>query len=90
MYKTIQAAFGESPLVVKPSSYVAVLSFVAGPDLSSARQKLGGVPTATEWAPKAPSANIELVRDDWPYLYYNPETIPYVYLGSLLLVMVFG
>jgi hypothetical protein len=30
------------------------------------------------------------VRDDWPFLYQNPRSFPYVYLGSLLLVLIIG
>jgi spermidine synthase len=90
LYNTLGAAFEQPPLAVKPSTYVGVLSFVAGPASATARQKLLGLPAATDWTQNVAGADIGLVRDNWPFLYYNPHTIPFVYLGSLLLVIVFG
>jgi len=30
------------------------------------------------------------VRDDWPFLYQNPRSFPFVYVGSLVLVLIVG
>jgi len=47
--------------------------------------------------PEVRSIGAELVRpdtravqDDWPFLYQNPRSFPFVYLGSLLLVLIAG
>jgi hypothetical protein len=90
LYNTLGTAFDQAPLAVKSSSYVWVLSFVAGPGLPAARQVLSRFPTAADWTQNVAGAHIGLVRDNWPFLYYNPHTIPFVYLGSLLLVIAFG
>jgi hypothetical protein len=89
MQKTMEIASGSPPLVIRTSAYVWVLSFVTGPGMLSARQMLSGVPDASE-SFLNPPAGIEPVRDDWPYLYYNPKSIPLVYLASLILIMMFG
>jgi hypothetical protein len=85
----MEIAAGSRPIVIRSSEYVWVLSFVTGPGEQLARQKLTGISTASETFLN-PSAGIEPVRDDWPYLYYNPKTIPIVYLASLILIMLFG
>ena len=89
MQKTMTVAYGSPPMVVRTSAYVWVLSFVTGPGTLSARQKLAGVSNASESFLNS-RADIEPVRDDWPYLYYNPSTIPLVYLASLGLILLFG
>jgi hypothetical protein len=90
LYNSLETAFDQLPLAVRSSTYVGVLSFAAGPGLPVARQKLQSLPTATDWTEKVAGTDIEPVRDNWPFLYYNPHTIPFVYLGSLLLVIAFG
>lgn len=90
LYSTLEAAFDQAPLAMRSSSYVSVLSFAAGPGLAVAQQKLASVTEASNETNKVAGENIGLVRDDWPYLYYNPKAIPLVYLGSLVLLIGFG
>src|SRR2546429_8020607 len=86
----LEAAFDQPPLALRSSDYVGVLNFVAGPGLPMARQKLPSITGTRDETRNIAGANIGLVRDNWPFLYYNPNAIPFVYLGSLLLVIGFG
>jgi hypothetical protein len=90
LYNTLEAAFDQPPLALRSSDYVWVLSFVAGPGLPTAKQKLSSIAGVNDETGNIGGAHIRLVRDNWPFLYYNPEGIPWVYLGSLLLVIGFG
>ena len=90
LYNTLEAAFDQPPLALRSSDYVGVLNFVAGPGLPMARRKLPSITGTKDETRNIAGANIGLVRDNWPFLYYNPNAIPFVYLGSLLLVIGFG
>ena len=90
LYNTLEAAFDQPPLALRSSDYVGVLNFVAGPGLPMARRKLPSITGTKDETRNIAGANIGLVRDNWPFLYYNPNAIPFVYLGSLLLIIGFG
>ena len=90
LYNTLSAAFEQSPMAVRSSNYVEVLSFVAGPGLTLAEQRMTTLPTVSVATSTVAGSDVGIVRDDWPYLYYNPKALPLVYMASLLLVIAFG
>jgi hypothetical protein len=90
IYHTLELANGAPPLAVNASSYLGTVSFVAGPGLNQAAARLGKMPETRSIGAELARADAKPVRDDWPFLYQNPRSFPYVYLGSLLLVLIIG
>jgi len=90
IYHTLELANGGEPLAVKASEYLGTVSFVAGPGLPQAATRLAQFPAARSVGAELAAVNARPVRDDWPFLYQNPRSFPFVYLGSLVLVLIAG
>src|SRR5216684_4008275 len=90
IYHTLELASGREPLAVKASEYLGTVSFVAGPGLPQAATRLAQLPAARSVGAELAAVNARPVRDDWPFLYQNPRSFPFVYLGSLVLVLLTG
>jgi hypothetical protein len=90
IYHTLELANGAAPLAVKASDYLGTVSFVAGPGLHQATARLTQMPEVRAIGAELARADARPVRDDWPFLYQNPRSFPFVYLGSLLLVLIAG
>ncbi len=90
IYHTLELANGGEPLAVKASEYLGTVSFVAGPGLPRAATRLAQLPAARSVGAELAAVNARPVRDDWPFLYQNPRSFPFVYLGSLVLVLIAG
>ena len=90
IYRTLELANGGEPLAVKASEYLGTVSFVAGPGLNQAAIRLAQMPEVRSIGPELAHVAARPVRDDWPFLYQNPRSFPFVYLGSLLLVLIAG
>jgi hypothetical protein len=90
IYHTMELANGGEPLAVKASNYLDTVTFVAGPGLHQAMARLPQMPGVQSVGAELARADVRPVRDDWPFLYQNPRSFPFVYLGSLLLVLIAG
>jgi SAM-dependent methyltransferase len=90
IYHTLELANGREPLAVKASDYLGTVSFVAGPGLHQATARLSQMPEVQSIGAELARTDARPVRDDWPFLYQNPRSFPFVYLGSLLLVLIAG
>jgi hypothetical protein len=90
IYHTLELANRAEPLAVKASEYLGTVSFVAGPGLDQAAEKLAHRPEVQSIGPELARTAANPVRDDWPFLYQNPRSFPFVYLGSLVMVLVAG
>src|SRR5216684_295422 len=90
IYHTLELASGREPLAVKASEYLGTVSFVAGPGLPQAATRLAQLPAARSVGAELAAVNARPVRDDWPFLYQNPRSFPFVYVGSLVLVLIVG
>jgi len=90
IYHTLELANGGEPLAVKASEYLGTVSFVAGPGRPQAATRLAQLPAARSVGAELAAVNARPVRDDWPFLYQNPRSFPFVYLGSLVLVLIAG
>ena len=90
IYHTLKLANGGEPLAVKASEYLGTVSFVAGPGLNQAAARLAQMPEVRSIGPELARVAAKPVRDDWPFLYQNPRSFPFVYLGSLMLVLIAG
>src|SRR6202043_2024139 len=90
IYHTLELANRGAPLAVKASEYLGTVSFVAGPGLNQAVPQLAQRADVQSIGPELARAAAKPVRDDWPFLYQNPRSFPFVYLGSLVLVLVAG
>ena len=90
IYHTLELANGAAPLAVKASDYLGTVSFVAGPGLHQATARLTQMPEVRAIGAELAREDARPVRDDWPFLYQNPRSFPFVYLGSLLLVLIAG
>jgi len=90
IYHTLELANGGEPLAVKASEYLGTVSFVAGPGLPRAATRLAQVPDVRSVGPELAAVSARPVQDDWPFLYQNPRSFPFVYLGSLVLVLIAG
>jgi len=91
IYHTLALANGgEQPLAVRASDYLGTVTFAAGPGLQQAKARLAQMPEVRSIGPELARADTRPVRDDWPFLYQNPRSFPFVYLGSLLLVLIAG
>jgi len=90
IYHTMELANRAEPLAVKASDYLDTVSFVAGPGLLQAMARLPQMPGVRSIGAELARAHARPVRDDWPFLYQNPRSFPFVYLGSLLLVLIAG
>jgi hypothetical protein len=66
------------------------VSFVAGPGLHQATARLAQMRGVPSIGAELTRPDTRPVRDDWPFLYQNPHSFPFVYLGSLLLVLIAG
>jgi len=88
IYRTLEIANGQEPLAVRASDYLGTVSFVAGPGTSQARQRLAATPHIDSIASELARENARPAQDDWPFLYQNPSSFPFVYLGSLLVVLI--
>jgi len=84
---SLQLASGQTPLIVKTADYVGALSYVVGPGLEFARSRVEGNRQVQDRTLQYTHTDIRPVRDDWPFLYYNPRRLPVVYLCSLLLLL---
>jgi hypothetical protein len=90
IYHTLELANHGAPLAVKASEYLDTVTFVAGPGLSQAAAGLTQMPEVRSIGPDLARVAARPVRDDWPFLYQNPRSFPFVYLGSLVLVLIAG
>jgi hypothetical protein len=90
IYHTMELANGGEALAVKASDYLGTVSFVAGPGLRQATARLAQMPEVRSIGAELTRPDTRPVRDDWPFLYQNPRSFPFVYLGSLLLVLIAG
>jgi hypothetical protein len=90
IYHTLELANGAQPLAVKPSDYLGTVSFVAGPGSGRAAVTLAQMPEIRSIGPELARAVAKPVEDDWPFLYQNPRSFPFVYLGSLILMLIAG
>jgi len=90
IYHTLELANRGQPLAVKSSDYLDTVSFVAGPGLHQAAVWLAQLPEVQSIGTELARVTAKPVRDDWPFLYQNPHSFPFVYLGSLLLVLIVG
>jgi hypothetical protein len=90
IYHTLELANCGEPLAVKASEYLGTVSFVAGPGQNQAAAQLARKPEVHSIGPELARVAAKPVRDDWPFLYQNPRSFPFVYLGSLVLVLVAG
>ena len=90
IFHTLELANRGQPLAVKASDYLGTVSFVAGPGLHQAAARLAQMPELRSIGTELARAGSKPVRDDWPFLYQNPHSFPFVYLGSLLLVLIVG
>jgi len=90
IYHTLELANGGEPLAVKASEYLGTVSFVAGPGQNQAAAQLAEMPDVHPVGAELAPVAAKVVRDDWPFLYQNPRSFPFVYLGSLGLVLIAG
>src|SRR3984893_8238072 len=90
IYHTLELANRGEPLAGKASEYLGTVSFVAGPGQNQAVARLARKPEVHSIGPELARVAAKPVRDDWPFLYQNPRSFPFVYLGSLVLVLVAG
>jgi hypothetical protein len=90
IYHTMELANRGEALAVKASDYLDTVTFVAGPGLYEAAARLQQMPGVRSVGAQLARADTRPVRDDWPFLYQNPRSFPFVYLGSLLLVLIAG
>jgi len=90
IYHTLELANHGAPLAVKASEYLNTVTFVAGPGLNQAAAALAQMPEVRSIGPDLARVPARPVRDDWPFLYQNPRSFPFVYLGSLVLVLLAG
>jgi hypothetical protein len=89
MFRTIAEAAGSDPLALTTTAYDGGVTFVAGPGLAKIDRgqlaALGAVDVSARYAQPARPCT-----DDWPFLYVNPDHLPWVYLTALALLMVVG
>jgi hypothetical protein len=90
IYHTLELANRGDPLAVNASNYLGTVSFVAGPGLPQAAARIAQMPDVRSIGPDLARVPARPVRDDWPFLYQNPRSFPFVYLGSLVLVLIAG
>jgi len=90
IYHTLELASHSEPLAMRASNYLDTVTFAAGPGLAEARSTLAAMPGIRPMGPDLASVPARPVRDDWPFLYQNPRSFPFVYLGSLMLVLIAG
>ena len=90
IYHTLELANRGDPLAVNASNYLGTVSFVAGPGLTQAAARIAQMPDVRSIGPDLARVPARPVRDDWPFLYQNPRSFPFVYLGSLVLVLIAG
>ena len=90
IYHTLELANRGEPLAVKASDYLGTVTFIAGPGVSQARARLAQMPEVRSIGAELARVAARSVRDDWPFLYQNPRSFPFVYLGSLVLVLIAG
>jgi len=90
IYHTLELANGAPPLAVKASDYLGTVSFVAGPGSRRAASALAQMPGIRSIGAELARASAKPVQDDWPFLYQNPRSFPFVYLGSLILMLIVG
>jgi hypothetical protein len=90
IYHTLELANHAEPLAIKASEYLGTVSFVAGPGLDQAAARLAQMPDVRSIGADLARVPARPVRDDWPFLYQNPRSFPFVYLGSLVLILIVG
>jgi hypothetical protein len=90
IFHTLELANRGQPLAVQASDYLGTVSFVAGPGLQQATARLALMPEVHSIGAELARSDAKPVRDDWPFLYQNPRSFPFVYLGSLLSVLIIG
>jgi len=90
IYHTLKLANRGDPLAVNASNYLGTVSFVAGPGLTQAAGRIAQMPGVRSIGLDLARVPARPVRDDWPFLYQNPRSFPFVYLGSLVLVLIAG
>jgi len=90
LYETITEAVGAPPLVLETTGYDGGITFVAGPGLARIdRVRLGAI-GARDLASGYANPRVWPCRDDWPFLYVNPNHWPWVYLVALALLIGLG
>lgn len=90
IYHTLELANRGQPLAVKASEYLGTVTFVAGPGVPRVEARLAQMPEVSSVSADLAAVAARPVRDDWPFLYQNPRSFPFVYLGSLMLVLIAG
>jgi SAM-dependent methyltransferase len=89
MFRTIAEAAGADPLAITSTEYDGGVTFIAGPGLAKLDRarlaQLGVVDVTAKYAGSARPCT-----DDWPFLYVNPDHLPWVYLVALALLMAVG
>ena len=90
IYRTLELASNREPVALQVSGYLGTVTFVAGPGLADAQPPLAAMPGVCSVGPGLANVSAQPVRDDWPFLYQNPRRFPFVYLGSLVLVLIAG
>jgi hypothetical protein len=90
IYHTLELANHAEPLALKASEYLGTVSFVAGPGQDQVPARLAQIPGVRSVGADLARVSARPVRDDWPFLYQNPRSFPFVYLGSLVLVLIVG
>ncbi len=90
IYHTLELACNCKPLALQVSSYLDTVTFVAGPGLPDAQSDLAAITGVRSVGPRLTNVSARPVSDDWPFLYQNPRSFPFVYLGSLVLVLIAG
>src|SRR5258706_1089479 len=90
IYHTLELANHAEPLAIRASEYLGTVSFVAGPGLDQAAARLAQMPEVRSIGADLARVPARPVRDDWPFLYQNPRSFPFVYLGSLVLILIVG
>ena len=89
MFRTIANAAGSTPLAITRGEYDGGVTFVAGPGLAKIdRTRLASFDAIDVTAKYDRSA--KPCTDDWPFLYVNPDHLPWVYLMALALLMAVG
>ena len=69
---------------------MGAITFIVGPGLPKARRALVDIPEIRDMTQDFAHTRIRTVTDNWPFLYHNPHTFPFVYLGSLVLIIICG
>jgi len=89
IYHTLELANHAEPLAIKASEYLGTVSFVAGPGLNQARRdslNAGCSLHRRGFGSRARTAGARRLAVPLP----EPRSFPFVYLGSLVLILIVG